>query len=72
VTQKRNEARAIQASGLFDPISIAVGEEISSVETQINRLAEQYRMADQSLTKEKAISKAYNENPELYTRTLKR
>lgn len=70
VNQKRNEAKAIRNTGIFDPISIGTAETAKSAETQIAFFAEQYRNADPSLTMEKAITRAYEEHPELYTNGL--
>lgn len=72
IAQKRNEAKAIQASGLFDPISASASEDVSTVNAQVTRFAEQYRMADPALTQEQAISKAYSEHPDLYVKSLSR
>lgn len=72
ISQKRNEAKAIHATGLFDPISIGLAESGNSVAAQVQQLAEQYRLADPALTMEKAITKAYDEHPDLYIKSLKR
>lgn len=72
VTQKRNEAAAIRNTGIFDPISIGGTEEGASVHAQVSRLAEQLRSSNPSLTAEQALAKAYDENPDLYVRSLKK
>jgi 2'-5' RNA ligase len=72
VTQKRNEAQAIRATGLFDPISLGAHEDGASVTAQVTRLAEQLRSSNSNLTMEQAITKAYEENPELYIRSLRK
>lgn len=72
ITQKRNEAKAIHATGIFDPIAIGATESGASADAQIMRLAEQYRQSDKDLTMEAAISKAYDEHPDLYIASLKK
>lgn len=72
ITQKRNEAKAIRATGIFDPISVGGSDTQASATAQVARLAEQYRQQDPSLTLEKAITKAYEENPDLYLSTIKK
>jgi hypothetical protein len=72
VTQKRNEAKAIRKTGIFDPIALGASDNGSSATAQITQLAEQYRLADPNLTMEKAINKAYEENPDLYVASLKK
>lgn len=72
ITQKRNEAKAIRATGIFDPISVGNSGTEASTTAQVTRLAEQYRQQDPSLTVEKAINKAYEENPDLYIASLKK
>jgi hypothetical protein len=72
VTQKRNEAAAIRNTGIFDPISVGAGNEGASATAQITRFAEQNRQADPNLTMEQAVSKAYEDNPDLYVRSLKK
>ena len=72
VTQKRNEAKAIRATGIFDPISNGTSDTGASATAQVTRLAEQYRQQDPDLTLEKAIAKAYDEHPDLYIATLKK
>ena len=72
VNQKRNEARAIRSTGIFDPISLSEPTgDAASITAQVTRLAEQARIADPTLTMEKAITKVYDENPELYYQSLK-
>lgn len=72
VTQKRNEAQAIRATGIFDPISLGAPEDGASVTAQVAHLAEQFRLADKDLTMDQAITRAYDENPELYIKSLKK
>lgn len=70
VNQKRNEAKAIKATNIFDPISLGNTEDLASVTSQVARLAEQKRNADPTLSMEAATTLVYNENPDLYLRSL--
>lgn len=73
ITQKRNEAKAIRATGIFDPIALGGGvDTAASADAQVTRLAEQYRQQDSSLTMEKATAKVYETHPDLYLATLKK
>lgn len=72
VTQKRNEAAAIKNTGIFDPISIGNAESGASASAQIARLAEQIKLADPKLSEDEALAQAYNNNPDLYVRSLKK
>lgn len=72
VMQKRNEAQAIKATGIFDPISLGASEDGASASSQIAHLAEQIKQAEPSLTMEQATARAYDQNPELYIRSLKK
>ena len=72
VTQKRNEAAAIRNTGIFDPISIGVAGDGASVQAQVARLSEQLRSVNPALTPEQAEMRVYEENPELYMKSLKK
>lgn len=72
VTQKRNEAAAIKNTGIFDPISIGNAEGGASAGAQIARLAEQIKLAEPNLSEDEALTRAYNANPDLYVRSLKK
>ena len=70
--QKRNEAIAIQSTGLFDPISVGTAGSSASAEAQVARLSEQLMAVDKTLTPEQAANRIYEENPELYIKSLKK
>lgn len=71
VKQKRTEASAIKATGIFDPIALGASEEGKSIESRVNHLAEQIRMADPKISMDRAISQVYNEHPELYVQSIR-
>ena len=56
---------------IFDPIAAGTSDTKASATAQVTRLAEQYRLSDPNLSVEKAIAKAYEENPDLYISSLK-
>lgn len=70
VRHKRQEANAIHASGIFDPITKGGQEPAGDVMGQVRHLAELKMQADPKLTYELAETQVYNEKPELYTRVL--
>lgn len=70
IKQKRNEAQAIKNSGLFDPISLSQGEDGATITAQVSMLAEQLKVANPTMSHDAAVAKVYNDNPELYTRSL--
>lgn len=72
ITQKRNEARAIKATGLFDPISIGATESGASANAQVSLLVDQLRLANPKLSSEEAMNQVYQDNPELYIKSLQK
>lgn len=70
ITQKRNEARAIKATGLFDPISIGATDSGASATAQASLLVDQLRLSQPNLSAEQAMNQVYKDNPDLYLKTL--
>lgn len=67
IEQKRNEARAINASGIFQPLSKpAIHDTSSAAARQLAAFTEEKRRADPNLTAEQAQSLVFSENPKLY------
>jgi hypothetical protein len=71
VTQKRNEATAIHKTGIFDPISVGVAPDGASAQAQVAHLAEQMMISNPGMSREAAETKVYDQNPDLYLKTLK-
>lgn len=70
VRHKRQEANAIHASGIFDPLTKGGQEPMGDVMGQVRHLAELKMQADPKLTYELAETQVFNDKPELYARTL--
>lgn len=70
IEQKRNEIRAVRATGVFDPISVSARGAEGDVMAQVKHLADEKRKVDQKLTPEQAETQVFNEQPDLYMRYL--
>ncbi len=70
IEQKRNEIRAVRATGVFDPISVSARGAQGDVMSQAEHLAGQKRQANPALSQEAAMAAVFKENPEMYVRLL--
>jgi hypothetical protein len=59
---------AVEKGALFMELGRAGHGESSDVEKQLDAKADEIRKSEPSLTKEQALEKAYNDNPELYSK----